>query len=136
MDWNPNHLLGLMSWNINSRNRFSICRNCWIPIPWICSFMFLYAVLAVSWVLYNHSYRHYDLYLDRFMFMCLLINLYTYIVPNMDQQKIDLYINCVKVACLHSAQNPFLQNINPQKIQILFVDCVKYYYSSQVLLLY
>ena len=70
------------------------------------------------------------------MFMCLPINLYTYIVPNIDQQKIDLYINGVKVACLLSAPNPILQNINPQKIQIVFVDCVKYYYSSQVLLLY
>ena len=54
----------------------------------------------------------------------------------MDQQKIDLYINCVKVACLLFAPNPFIQNINPQKIRTVFVDCVKYYYSSQVLLLY
>ena len=52
------------------------------------------------------------------MFTCLPINLYTYIVPNIDQQKIDLYINCVKVACLLFAPNPFLQNINPQKYEL------------------
>ena len=40
------------------------------------------------------------------MFMCLPINLYTYIVPNIDQQKIDLYINCVKSGLLALRPKP------------------------------
>ena len=57
---------------------WSKMQNCGNLSSWISRFPVLAHWLETPWALSNHTYRLYDLYLDKFMFTCLPTILYKY----------------------------------------------------------